>query len=424
MFKRLRNKFLLSNVILTSVVLLGAFALLFSLVYWNARNDSEKRLLALPACAEQNEITPIPAAGSVVHYITDIVVSGDHLGSSTFFKIIVTSNSEISKGNPDYWLMEEAYKKMAQSAWEHQNIHRVISIGSSKWQSIIVPSSTTSGDYDIYFMDVSSAQALLENLLYTFLVIVPIVLLAVYLISWKMANNAVRPISEAWEKQRRFAADASHELKTPLAIITANTDALLLETENDLEQREKWISYIKDETTRMAGLVNELLYLARIEDGTKQELCARFDFGQCISEACVIVEAMIYEKSITLEYEIAPDIMLESNEAKVRKLISILLDNAIKYTNAGGSIRICLKRNKNTALMSVENTGPGIAADMLPYIFDRFFRADKARENEDGSYGLGLSIAKSISEQLGAELTVSSIPGQSTIFIFRIKAAI
>lgn len=423
MFRRLRNRFLLSNMILTSVVLMGAFAVLFSLVYWNTRHDAQRRLLALPSCAEQNEVTPIPAAGSVIHYITEIIVNGEHLGGSTFFKITVTADGEISKSNPDYWLMEETYKKMAQAAWKNQNIHRIISIGKTKWQSIVVPSPTISGDYNIYFMDVSSAQVLLENLLYTFLAIVPVVLLAVFLISRKAANRAVRPIAEAWGKQRQFVVDASHELKTPLAIINANTDALALESENSPENRKKWIGYIRDEIVRMSGLVNELLYLAKMETDSKIEAYSRFDFGQCIADSCVLVEAMIYEKQITLENNIEEHIMLESSETEIKKLISILLDNAIKYTNPGGFIRIRLKTQKGFAEMSIENSGPGIPADKLPYIFDRFYRADQARENEDGSYGLGLSIAKSISERLDAELAVSSIPDQSTTFTFRMKAA-
>lgn len=422
MFKRLRNRFLLSNMILTSLVLLGAFAVLFSLVHWNARHDAEKKLLALPSCVEQNDVTPIPAAGSVVYYVADIVISGEHMGSSTFFKISVTSDGEISKSNPDYWLMEEAYKKMAHTAWTNQNIHKVISLGKTKWQAIAVPSTTATDEYNIFFMDVTSSQRLLTDLFYTFLGIVPLTLLAVFLISRKIANRAVQPITEAWEKQHRFAADASHELKTPLAIITANTDALLLESEDNPENRKKWIGYIKDETDKMARLVNELLYLAKVENMDHSEQYCEFDFGQCISDACITVEAMVYEKKIALEYNIEEHVMLFSSEAKIKKLISILLDNAIKYTDEGGFIRLRLKKHKSVAEMSIENSGAEIPAETLPYIFDRFYRADQARENEDGSYGLGLAIAKSISEQLGAQLTAVSAQKQSTTFTFLIKA--
>ena len=421
MFTKLRNKFLLSNMILTLLVLLGTFAVLFSLVYQNARHDAEKKLLALPSCAEANILAAIPTAGSVVRYITDIVISGEHLGSSIFFKITVTSDGKISKSNPDYWHMEEAYKKAVQTTWKYRNIHKVISLGRTKWQAIAVPSSITDGEYDIFFMDVTSPQELQKNLLHIFLGICPLTLLAVFLISRKTANKAMQPITAAWEKQRQFVADASHELKTPLAAIIANTDALLVELEDNPEGRRKWIGYIKDETERTSRLVNELLYLAKVEDGNHHEQFSKFDFGQCISEACIRAEALIYEKSITLECDIKENVILESNEIKVRKLISILLDNAIKYTEKDGFIHIKLKINKSIAELSVENSGAGITADMLPNIFDRFYRADRARGNEDGSYGLGLAIAKNIAENLGAELTANSVPNQKTIFTFRLK---
>ncbi len=421
MFRKLRNRFLISNLLLTSLVLSGTFTALFSIVYWNARHEAEQKLLALPACAEQNGITPVPAAGSVVRYITDIIINGEHLGSSVFFKITVSAEGELSKTNSDYGMMEDAYKKAAYTAWEQQSIHKVISIGTTKWQANRVPSSEAKNEFDIYFMDVTASQKLLTNLFYIFLGIAPLTLLSVFLISKKTANKAVYPISDAWEKQRQFVTDASHELKTPLAIINANADALLLDIEAGPESRKKWIGYIKDEAFRMAELVNELLYLAKIEGDSNREVYSEFDFGQCITDICIAAEAMVYEKKINLQWEIEENIKLFSSEGKVKNLLSILMDNAIKYTNEGGYIHIRLKRKKSGAEMLIENSGEGISGEALPHIFDRFYRADKARENEDGSYGLGLAIAKSISEQLGGKLAAASIPNEKTTFAFQIK---
>lgn len=317
--------------------------------------------------------------------------------------------------------MEDAYKKTAQAAWQHQNIHKVIALGGSRWQAIVVPSSISKGDYDILFMDVTAAQRPLQNLLYTFLGIVPLTLFAAFFISKKIANRSVRTISEAWEKQRQFIADASHELKTSLAIINANAYALALDWDSTPENRKKWIEYIKDETARMSGLVNELLYLAKMEGNKTKEIYSEFDLGQCTSDICTTLEAMIYEKNITLECNIKENVMLYSSEPKIKKLLSILLDNAIKYTNEGGFIRVRLGIKKSFAEIIIENSGAGITAETLPHIFDRFYRADKARENEDGSYGPGLAIAKSISEQLGGKLTAKSIPNEKTTFMFQIK---
>lgn len=421
MFKKLRNRFLLSNLLLTSLVLLGAFAVLYSLVYWDVRQETEKRLLALPESVRINGAASIPTAGNVAHYVTDLAAGERHLGSTVFFRITVTAEGEVSRNDPHYQHMEEAYLNIARSAWKHRDIHRVFSMGMTRWQSVIVPSPDIPGEYDIYFMDVYSARALLSKLLRTFLAIVPLVLLSVFLISRKAAQNSVRPIAEAWERQRQFVADASHELKTPLAVISANADALLLESQDSPGSSRKWLGYIRDEISRMSGLINDLLLLAKVEGNAHTESRMQFDLGQCIAEACVVVEAMLYEKGIALESSIPEHVILDSSEDNVRKLISILLDNAVKYTNPGGFIRVCLKKQKGIAELSIENSGPGIPAQMLPYIFDRFYRADQARENEDGSYGLGLSIAKGISGRLGAELTAQSVPGRSTTFTFRIR---
>lgn len=421
MFRKLRNRFLLTNMLLTSIVLFGAFMLLFSLVYWNMRQEAERRLMALPASFQLNGATPIPTAGNVAHYMTSLVADGRDLGSTVFFRIRMTAAGEISKNDPHYQHMEEAYIKMAHSAWKHPDIHRVISLGMTKWQSVIVLSPDFPGEYDIYFMDVYSLRVLPSKLLQTFFFIVPLVWIAVFLISKKTADNSVRPIAKAWESQRQFVADASHELKTPLTIISANADALMLESPANPEGQKKWLGYIQDEIQRMSGLVNDLLLLAKIEDSGHSQARSQFDFGQCISQACIMAEALFYEKEISLETSISEHVIIDSSETDVKRLISILVDNALKYTNAGGFIRVCLKKQKKTAELSIENSGSGIPEDMLPYIFDRFYRADKARESEDNGYGLGLSIAKSISVRLGAQLTAYSVPGQSTTFTFRIK---
>ena len=408
--------------ILTLLVLTATFTTVFSLVYWNARQDIDKKLLALPSCAIPSNIKPISSAGSVAHYVTNIVINGEHIGSSIFFKITVTNNGAISKSNLDYQFLEGAYRKAAQEAWIHQNIHHVISLGRTKWQAIVTPSSCIKGEYDIFFMDVTGPQALLKNLLQTFLGIAPLALFAIFLISRKIANRSILPISEAWEKQRQFIADASHELKTPLAIIHANTEALLLDTESNSKNRQKWIRYIKDETIRMSRLIKELLYMAKVEENPNHEIYTEFDFGQCISDMCTALEAIIYEKNIILDCDIAENIIIYSSEQKINKLLTILLDNAIKYNTDGGFIHVNLQKQRMTAEVCISNSGSGIPAEDLPHIFERFYRADKARENSDGSYGLGLSIAKIISEQLNGKLTVHSTPNGITTFKFQIRA--
>lgn len=130
------------------------------------------------------------------------------------------------------------------------------------------------------------------------------------------------------------------------------------------------------------------------------------------------VETMLYEKEVSLEQQIETDISVDGNLDKTEQVIQILLDNACKYTNTGGTIEVCLRRQRKYAVLVVSNTGEGIAPEHMDKIFDRFYRADESRKH-NGSYGLGLPIAKALVEQMGATLSVSSVPHQKTTFSIR-----
>ena len=234
-------------------------------------------------------------------------------------------------------------------------------------------------------------------------------------VSFYFANRSIRPIEESWQKQKQFVADASHELKTPLAIIGANADALLANGEETINSQKKWLDYIKAEAGRMGKLINDMLYLAKVEDTDETQL--PIDFSNAVRDVIASLEAVIFEKGIQLTQHIEPRIIVRGNEEKIKQAVLILLDNSIKYTGDLGDVAITLKRFRNQAVLSIQNSGESIPADRLPKIFDRFYRCDPSRTKETGGFGLGLSIARAIIERSGGCIYAQSSDSGTTFTI-------
>lgn len=218
-----------------------------------------------------------------------------------------------------------------------------------------------------------------------------------------LVNKMTEPVAEAFEKQKRFVADAGHELKTPLAVISANANVLENEVGNN-----KWISYIQTETVRMDSLVKNLTELASIEDMSNSEQRAEFDLSKAVLSAGLPFESLAFEKGTVIQFDVQPNIIYKGNEEQLKQLVTILLSNAVKYGNERGVIKVNLSSERKKISLSVYNTGQGIAAEEKDKIFDRFYRVDKARSRQSGNYGLGLAIAKAIVDGHGGKISAES----------------
>jgi signal transduction histidine kinase len=272
--------------------------------------------------------------------------------------------------------------------------------------------------YQMTFLDVTQSYKTLQQLLITFIMVGTSMLLVIFFISLYFANRSIKPISFTWEKQKQFVADASHELKTPLAIIHANSDALLANEKDTIKNQKKWLDYIKIETQRMTKLINDLLYLAKTEDTSVQTIYATFDISNVVNSAVLSMEAIIFEKGLNLTYEVTPELLVKGDPEQIKQVILILLDNAIKYTKEQGHIDIYLKKTKRSIEFTIKNTGEGINRKNISRIFDRFYRTDPSRATETGGYGLGLSVAKAIVDRHNGRILGTSVEGESTTFTF------
>lgn len=265
----------------------------------------------------------------------------------------------------------------------------------------------------IVFLDISQYNNSEKNLLITSVIMGIVGIIVFIIISITLSFWLVRPVKETFEKQKRFISDASHELKTPLAVISANTDVL----EGEIGEN-KWLSYIRLESKRMSELVNELLCLARLDDKSGHQLImTQINLSDLVLSVALPFESTVFEMGKKFDVDVQPDIICKGDESSIKHIISILIDNAVKYSDEHGEISVKLYKQSNKNVIEVYNTGDGIKPENTSKIFERFFRQDESRNSQTGGYGLGLPIAKSSVEAHGGKLSVQSEYGKWAKFI-------
>ncbi|KLU62963.1 alkaline phosphatase synthesis sensor protein PhoR [Peptococcaceae bacterium CEB3] len=425
MFRKLRNRFLILNMSITSLMMLVAFAAIYFLTYSNTQAEIQKTLNPSSGMVLSIKGPDLPKEPNKEIGSTAQVFSGD----SSLFEIDVDAHGKILNINSSLGLSDEEYKKAAETAWNNKQ-GGSITLEGRQWQYAISQMkeqviqangqqyTVTENQYRIMYLDVTESYKSLFELLARLIIVGSFMLIVIFVISLYFANRAIKPITETWEKQKQFIANASHELKTPLSIINANYDALLVNQEETIKSQMKWLDYIKIGTDRMTKLINDLLSLAKVEDANFAEDKIPFNMSDAINDVILSMEALMIEKGIKLSQSIEPDIIIKSDSERVKRVVTILFENAVKYTNEKGQIAISLIKSKHQVIYSIKNSGKGIAKEDLPKVFDRFYRADPSRTHDRGSYGLGLSIAKTIINNLGGEINVSSVENEYTTFTF------
>ena len=264
----------------------------------------------------------------------------------------------------------------------------------------------------IVFADMSSELMTLHHLLKHSLIVGMAGFLLLLAISIWLSGWAVRPVERAWKQQKQFVADASHELKTPLTVIL--TSAQLAKQGED---QSRMLDHIQDMAGQMKGLLEQLLWLARADDGRIQEGKKLVDCSQETNEVALPYEPVFFEHGLELETEIADGIQIMAIPAQWKRLVEIFLDNALKYSSAGGKTRLILEKTRpGHCRLTAANQGEPIEEGQLNSLFDRFYRAEPSR-TRDGGFGLGLSIAKSIVEAHGGKIWAESKEGVNSFFV-------
>lgn len=429
MFKKLQNRFIMLNMVIISVMMIAAFAVIYIMTFSNIQKENNAKLQKVSETftVGKQAILPNMAIGGRV-------VSGAiPIDYSLSFNIIIDRDGKPVSVHSFVDMPKEMFIKAAELALATGKQEANISLDGKRWLFQIneVGNLAMRGFEDngtgkviqlincskISFLDITESQGILTQLYITFAVIGFLMLFVIFGISVFFAKRSVAPVELAYMKQKQFVTDASHELKTPIASIGANTDVLLANKQETIESQQKWVEYIKVETDRMGKLVGDLLYLAKTDNIEIGMVSLPFNISDTVRETVLSMEAVVYESGLMLTQHIEPGIIINGDSDKLAQVVKILFDNAIKYSDKKGSIDIVLEQTRHQVVFTIKNTGSGISSEQLPKLFDRFYRADPSRTH-DGSYGLGLSIAKAIIDNLGGKIYVTSVDGESTTFVF------
>jgi len=240
-----------------------------------------------------------------------------------------------------------------------------------------------------------------------------------------LSGKAMVPLKAAYEKQRQFAADASHELRTPLAVVMASAELLQNDPSIKSPFLKQVVEDVHDEVKKMTKLVGDLLVVARSDNKALKLKPSKFDLGAVAAQTARLMQPLAEQKNIAIIAENLPKTMIHADEQKIRQLVLILVDNAVKYTPDGGKVTLEFRKaEKGKVCLAVSDTGIGIAPEDQEKVFDRFYRVDKARSREMGGNGLGLAIAQEIVELHHGTIAIDSVLGQGTTFTITLKTKI
>lgn len=403
MFKKLKIKFLLINMSLLTAVFIGIFGTIYLSTAYSMEKDMRMQLWSNIMIAPQQKPTP----------------KNDRMDMT--IKIDLDNTNEVvtvsSKMNTDDSDINNIVTKVINSSKDMDTI-------KINGESFGYLRQDIGNGKRIVLMSKSFQHEMLWNLLKIFIGVGSLSLILLFFISIYFTNKAINPLEETFRKQKQFIADASHELRTPLTIIKTNVSLLRENEMETIHSQKKWINYIDSQAGRMSTLINEMLSLANLDANKKKEEIININLSKMIRDSLLVFEVVIFEKGLILEEDLTDNIFIKGEQNQIKKLISILMDNAIKYTNNNGKITVLLINERNKAKLIIRNTGEGIEKEHLEKIFERFYRVDDSRDRGTGGYGLGLSIAKAIVEEHKGKIHAESIINNETSFIIELPLSI
>ena len=446
MLKKLRLKFILLNMVTVTVVLTAVFGTVCYLDWSGARRDVVEQLTAQAERAQQ--FVGLLPGGSYGYYDPfggsgrgprgrEIGPDGDSPSFPVAVYILSATDGTYSSDN---LIMVEMLSSAMVSEDITDELAQVVATmedGFARLDGMDLYCARTSFDgvVTVALAETSTTDGW-KDLAWIF-ALVGLGTLAVFLIiSLFFSRWALKPVAEAWDREHRFVADVSHDLKTPLAVILANNAILRDNPDATVTEMGQWVESTETEALEMNTLVNDMLELARFDAadagqaqvGAKAANATALDFSTIVEEQALMFESVAYDRGVELASAVEPGCSVLGQAQAVSRLVSSLIDNACKYTPAGGRITVTLAKapDGKSCAFAVNNTGAVISPEDLPHLFDRFYRTDAARTAGDGGdgtatgHGLGLAIAKGIAESHGGTLAAESDAVHGTTFTARL----
>lgn len=413
MIKNLKIRFVTISMIILSLIMLTSFGGIYLVMYKSEVNMSEEIMNTLLENHKKN----IPDAEKKIKFPPpqelDKKYDGNIMRSHIFVEL--GKNNEILNVSYQYFFQNEDSEEKDYKE-EIKNIINIISssgnvsgkytIDSVQYRYKLLRQYNHREDF-LIILDRSIEISTLKRLGFTFIIIGCTGLIVFFFISHILASWAIKPIEKAWNRQKQFIADASHELKTPLTVISANTDVVLSTPNETIKNQERWLQHIKSETTRMSKLVNELLYIAKSDANEIKMEMSDFDISNTVSSVCLMFESLIFEADRSLVSDITSKIIYFGDEDRIKQLVTILLDNALKYSLKNTEISLSLsKNNQGKIRLCLSNKCEPLTDENISKLFDRFYRVDKSRNSSTGGNGLGLNIAQTITEAHKGNISV------------------
>lgn len=404
MMRKLKKKFILVTMSFVALILVTVFGILCYSSYHRIQMETANAL-----------------QHALMEDITEAKVPkfefGDKKGEKepgavhTSFTVFTNSSQEIQQIHSiGMEIDQESLQKVVNTLFSENKQKGTIS-----GQHLVYQIKEGKNGYTIAFVDTSSSQSDMWNLIMTSIAVGGGALIAFFIMSLLLSNWALKPIEAAWNQQKQFVADASHELKTPLTVILADTDIMLSHPQDYISQQKKWIDSIAQEAQRMKKLVENLLFLAKSDANQQPVQFTDVNLSDVVWSCLLPFESIAYEQGVHLHSEIENDLHVLGEEAQLKQLMMIFLDNACKYTPEKGKISVTLKKNGDKIHCTIHNTGSYIEKEEIEHLFERFYRCDKARVHQ-GGYGLGLSIANSIVTAHHGQIQVTSSHEEGTDF--------
>ncbi len=407
MLKKLRWKIILINMALVSVVLLAALTVLYIVSSRNSTDMLYRSLDQSISFAMKPEKDTVTLGGShtagklPVAQLPSVVVSISEDGT-----LNLLDEDGIS-------LSDELLRESVALALDAPS-----PFGKLTEQKLAFLRRDAKNGYILALCDLTSSSAFLQKMVLLCAALFLGGTLVFFFISLGLSSIAVKPIAAAWQQQRQFVADASHELKTPLTVIIANNNIISAHKHEMVAQQDQWLHSTAEEANQMCQLIDQMLTLAKYETSEQTIRFRPVDFSDLLEEQILYLEPVAYERRVHLEAALPPHVVLDSDPVMLQHLAVILIENAIKYSPQEQTVAVCLTGG-HTVRLTVRNEGPPIPPEDLPHIFDRFYRSDKARST--GGYGLGLAIGRSIAGNLHGKLSVESSEESGTVFTAEFK---
>lgn len=400
MIKKLRWSFIRVTMISAALVLIVLMGLV-NLLNYAQRTSADQEILTF--LAENGGRIP---DGKNFRGKHGQLLPTDLLNEARYFSVTLNDDGWLLNFNnlQTPWITSDTAAEMARAV--QATGKETGRYGENPFTSIQSSTGTT-----YYFLAWSQNMDAMHSFFINSILVTVLGLIGLFFLAWALAGRAVKPIAESYEKQKSFITNAGHELKTPLAVIESCTEVLELESGEN-----HWTESIHGQVARLSTLTADLIALSRMDEASAKPELTEQNVSAIVSDALDPYILLAQQNGLTLTLDIEPDIRLRSNRDTLEKICGILADNAVKYTSTGGGILFTLTREGGHVLLRSENPAPELTPGKQEKLFDRFYRADESRSSQTPGYGLGLPLARSLAESIGAAISARSPDGKSIIF--------